>query len=210
MTLTATAEQSPVVETFPPPRKKPKQLWASRGLLWPAVLVLIALTQIPFVVTIFYSLQSWNLLKPGARAFAGFDNYVTVLTNGSFLESLWSTVLITGSTVVLATVAGMGFALLLDRPFRGRALARTLMITPFLIMPAAAALLWKWSMLDANSGLINLALGAIGLPPVEWSTDAPVASIVIVLAWQYTPIFALIFLAGLQSQSRETLEAASV
>jgi sorbitol/mannitol transport system permease protein len=101
-------------------------------------------------------------------------------------------------------------AVLLNRKFRGQGLARTLLITPFLVMPAAAALIWKWSILDANVGVLNWAISVLGLPPVAWNTDYPAATIIMVLTWQYTPFMMLILLAGLQSQSQEILEAASV
>jgi sorbitol/mannitol transport system permease protein len=179
-------------------------------MLWPALIASIALTQIPFVVTIFYSLQSWNLLRPGARSFAGLDNYVTVLRDGSFLSSLGATVAVTGSAVLLSTLLGMLFAVLLDRSFPGRGVARTLMITPFLVMPAAAALIWKWSIFEASTGMANWALGLVGIPPVAWNTDVPILTIIAVLTWQFTPFAMLILLAGLQAQNKDVLEAAAV
>jgi len=182
----------------------------SRALLWPALVVSLVLTQIPFLVTIYYSLQSWNLLRPADQEFVWFANYVTVFTGGEFIPSLISTVVITGTSVVLSVVFGLGIALLLDRKFHGQALARTLLITPFLVMPAAAALIWKWSILDANVGVLNWALGLVGIPEVSWNTDLPLVTIIMVLTWQYTPFMMLIILAGLQSQSGEVLEAASV
>ncbi|WOF22741.1 sugar ABC transporter permease [Microbacterium betulae] len=187
-----------------------RPLRVARALVWPALTVSIVLTQIPFLLTISYSLQRWNLLRPGQREFVGFENYVTVFANGSFLSSLWATVLITGSSVVLSFVLGLLFAVLLDRRFVGQGVARTLMITPFLVMPAAAALIWKWSILDASSGIANWLLGLVGIPPVAWNTDVPIWTVIIVLTWQYTPFMMLILLAGLQSQSRDVLEAASV
>lgn len=205
----------PPDNSWPRARKRSKvgpgrSLAIPRALLWPALTVLLVLTQIPFVLTIVTSLQKWNLLRPGSRDFVWFENYWTVLTNGSFLSSAWATVLITGSSVVLSLLLGLLFAVLLDRKLPLQGLARTLMITPFLIMPAAAALIWKWSILDSSTGIANWALGLIGLPPVAWNTDVPIVTVVLVLTWQYTPFMMLILLAGLQSQSREVLEAASV
>lgn len=182
----------------------------SRALVAPALIFLIALTQIPFLVTIVFSFMNWNQLRPDDIGLAGFQNYEEVFTGGDFLPSLGSTVLITTSTVVLSLIFGMLLAVLLDRKFRGRALARTLAITPFLIMPAAAALIWKWSILDVNVGMLNWGLGLVGIDPIAWNTDLPVLTIIMLLTWQYTPFFMLILLAGLQSQSREIIEAASV
>lgn len=195
------------IHVSPTGKKKARQ---ARALVTPALFFAIALTQIPFLVTIYFSFLSWNQLRPADIEFTGFSNYVTVFTGTDFLPSLIATVTITGSAVILSLLLGLLFALLLDRKFLGQGLVRTLMITPFLIMPAAASLIWKWSMLDANVGMVNVGLNAIGLPSVAWNTDFPVLTIVILLTWQFTPFMMLILLAGLQSQPREVLEAAAV
>ncbi len=187
-----------------------KTTWLSRGLLLPALIFAIVLTQIPFLVTIAYSSLNWNLLKPTEFGFIGFDNYIKVFQSGNLIPSIIATVLITTMAVVLSLLLGLFFAILLDRKFKGRAIARTLMITPFLLMPAAAALVWKYSMFDTNIGVINYVVTSLGLPPIEWSTDFPLYTVVIVLTWQFTPFMMLILLAGLQSQSKEILEAAAV
>jgi sorbitol/mannitol transport system permease protein len=187
-----------------------KNVWLSRSLILPALTFGIVMTQIPFLVTIYFSLLNWNLLKPGEIGFAWFKNYVSVFTTGDLVPSIIATVGITASAVVLSLLFGLVFAILLDRNFRGQALARTLVITPFLIMPAAASLIWKYSMFDTSIGVINWVTSSLGLPSIAWSTDLPLATVIIVLTWQFTPFFMLILLAGLQSQSREVIEAASV
>lgn len=191
----------------PAVRKKARQ---ARALVLPALFFSIALTQIPFLVTIYFSFLDWNQLRPDEIEFNWFRNYAALFTGTDFLPSLIATVVITGSAVVLSLLFGLLFAILLDRKFLGQGIVRTLMITPFLIMPAAAALIWKFSMLDANVGMVNVGLNLLGLPSVAWNTDAPVLTIIILLTWQYTPFMMLILLAGLQSQNREVLEAASV
>lgn len=187
-----------------------QKTWLSRSLILPALVFGIALTQIPFLVTIYFSLLNWNLLKPAEIGFAWFKNYISVFTTGDLVPAIIATVAITGLSVILSVVFGMIFALLLDRQFRGQALARTLIITPFLIMPAAASLIWKYSMFDTSVGVINWVVTSLGFPSIAWSTDWPLATVIIVLTWQYTPFMMLILLAGLQSQSKEVLEAASV
>ncbi|MGO1768951.1 MAG: carbohydrate ABC transporter permease [Microbacterium sp.] len=191
------------------PRER-TSLRLARALLWPALIVAIVITQVPFLVTIYYSFQTWNLQRPNDQGFAGFDNYVTVLTSGEFFSSLWATVLIVGVSAVISLVGGLLLAMLLDRKFFGRGLARTLLITPFLMMPAASALIWKWSMLDNDAGMVNWALGFLGIDPISWNTQLPILTVIITLAWQYTPFMMLILLAGLQSQQQDVLEAASV
>lgn len=190
--------------------RRRRELRLSRAIVWPALIVTILLTQIPFVVTLVISFQDWNLLRPAERGFAGLDNYATLFTSGDYIGSLLSTVVISGGSVALALIFGLTLAALLNRPFRGRWLARTLLITPFLVMPAAAALLWKWSIFDATSGLLNWGLSVIGIPAIAWNTDLPVLTIIMVLTWQYTPFMMLILLAGLQSQDPGILEAASM
>ena len=187
-----------------------RQAWSSRGLLLPAMIFLILLTQVPFLVTIGFSTMKWNLLYPADRGFTGLDNYKTALTSGNLWPSIVATVLITAFAVVLSLLFGLLFAVLLDRQFRGRAIARTLMITPFLIMPAAASLIWKYSMFDTNIGMVNWAFKTLGLPVGSWGTEHPMATVVIVLTWQFTPFMMLILLAGLQGQDKAILEAASV
>ena len=187
-----------------------RKAWVSRSLILPALIFGIVLTQIPFLTTIGYSLISWNLMYPDDIHFAGIDNFVNVFTTGELIPSLVATVTITTSAVVLSLLLGLFFAILLDRKFFGQGLARTLMITPFLIMPAAAALIWKYSMFDTNIGILNWLHTVFGWPIISWSTDFPLLTVVIVLTWQYTPFMMLILLAGLQSQSKEVLEAASV
>jgi sorbitol/mannitol transport system permease protein len=187
-----------------------KNVWLSRSLILPALIFGILMTQIPFLVTIYFSLLNWNLLKPGEIGFAWFKNYVSVFTTGDLVPAIIATVGITASAVILSLLFGLLFAILLDRNFRGQALARTLVITPFLIMPAAASLIWKYSMFDTSIGVINWVTTSLGLPTIAWSTDFPLATVIIVLTWQFTPFFMLILLAGLQSQSREVLEAAGV
>ena len=187
-----------------------RKAWVARSLILPALIFGIVLTQIPFLTTIGYSLFTWNLMYPDDIHFAGIDNFVNVFTMGELVPSIVATVLITTSSVVLSLLLGLFFAILLDRKFFGQGIARTLMITPFLVMPAAASLIWKYSMFDTNIGILNWLNSVFGLPVISWSTDLPLLTVIIVLTWQYTPFMMLILLAGLQSQSREVLEAASV
>jgi len=187
-----------------------KEVWTARWLLLPAVIFLVALTQIPFLTTVGYSTIRWNLLYPNDRGFTWFKNYGTALSSGDLWPSIVATVVITASAVIFSLLFGMIFALLLNRQFHGRAVARTLMITPFLIMPAASALIWKYSMFDTNIGILNWLSRTLHLPVVAWSTEHPLLAVVIVLTWEFTPFMMLILLAGLQGQDTGILEAAQV
>jgi sorbitol/mannitol transport system permease protein len=191
-------------------QREKRSAWANRALILPAIVFLIILTQIPFLVTIGFSTWKWNLLYPNQVGFTGINNYISVFTSGDLWPSIVATVLITALSVVLSLLLGLLFAILLDRKFPGRAIARTLMITPFLLMPAAAALIWKYSMFDTNIGIINWVLRSLGLEEIAWSTNYPLWTVVIVLTWQFTPFMMLILLAGLSGQPKDVLEAATV
>jgi sorbitol/mannitol transport system permease protein len=140
----------------------------------------------------------------------GLRNYGDVFSDPVFYGALLHTIEITFGAVAIATLLGLGLALLLDRKFLGRGLVRTLLISPFLVMPAAAALLWKTTMLDPVYGIVNWVLGWFGGGGVAFVSAHPMASVIATVVWQWTPFEMLILLAGLQSQPRDVLEAARV
>jgi sorbitol/mannitol transport system permease protein len=116
----------------------------------------------------------------------------------------------TVGSVALSVLLGLGIAVLLDREFFGRGIVRTLLITPFLIMPVVAGLVFKNQIFHSLYGVLNWILTTVGLEPIEFVGRMPTWSIVTVLVWQWTPFMMLILLAGLQSQPTDTLEAARV
>ncbi len=207
---TVTTGPAPTPPAGPGRQSRRRQRWSRRLPILPAVLYTIVVTQIPFVLTIWYSLQSWNLLTPANKHFIGLGNYRLIFTNASFRQALLTTVEMTALTVVIAMLLGLAFALLLDRRFLGRSVVRTLLITPFLVMPTAAALLWKTTMLDPTYGLFNWLLSPFGVHHVAFLSVHPFASVVAIGVWQWTPFMTLIVLAGLQGQPGETIEAAHV
>lgn len=186
------------------------EAWRRRAPLLPALVFTIIVTQVPFLVTIWYSLRSENLLRPGEDRFVGLANYADLFADSTFRQAALNSVIFTLGCVLLAMLLGIGLALLLDRPFVGRGLARTLLITPFLIMPVAAAMIWSVSMFNPTYGMVNWAIGLVGFDAVNWTATFPVLSILIALVWQWTPFMMLLVLAGLQAQPKDVLEAAQM
>ncbi|MGY4542174.1 sorbitol/mannitol transport system permease protein [Arthrobacter sp. UYNi723] len=191
--------------------------WARRAPLLPALIFLIIVTQLPFVVTLIISFLNWNSLRPDQTGFAGFDNYVQVLTNADLRQAIFTTIVLTVSVVLASLVIGLGLALLLDKKFIGRGLARTLLIAPFLVVPVAAALIWKHALLNPTYGLINGILtwvwslfGSDNAPQPDLLSQAPLMAVIVSLVWQWTPFMMLILLAGLQSRPMDTVEAAQM
>ena len=187
-----------------------RDAWLRRLPLLPAFVYVIALTQIPFVLTIYYSLFSWNLLKPGSFQFAGLENYARLLTDEPIRTAVLNTVVLTISVIAISVVLGLAIASLLNSEVFGKGLMRTLMIAPFLIMPTAGALIWKDTLLNPLFGLLPNLLTPFGLGRVDWVNRFPMAAVVAVEVWRWTPFMMLIILAGLQSQNPEILEAAKV
>ena len=179
----------------------------------PALIFVILVTQIPFAITIIISFMNWNAAYPDDIAFGTLQNYVTVFTDANLLKAVFVTVGLTVGVVLASALLGLGIALLLDRKFIGRGLVRTLMITPFLVVPVAAALLFKHAIFNPSYGLINGLLTTVfgeNAPQPDLMTSNPLLGIGIVLVWQWTPFMMLIMLAGLQSRPMDVYEAALV
>jgi sorbitol/mannitol transport system permease protein len=188
--------------------------WRRRLPLLPALLYVVAITQLPFVVSIYYSFTNLKdktqSLIPEPTKFVGIDNYKQIFSDPFFRQAVWTSVKMTVLAVVLSLIIGTLFAILLDRKFLGQGVIRTLLITPFLLMPVVAALIWKQQMFSSLFGVLNKALTFLGFNSVAFISDHPLGSIVTVLVWQWTPFMMLIMLAGLQSQPTDILEAANV
>ncbi|GAA4925433.1 carbohydrate ABC transporter membrane protein 1 (CUT1 family) [Actinomycetospora succinea] len=210
--MTATLEERPAApeNAGGKPAIDKAEGWRRRGPLLPALIFTIIVTQIPFILTLYYSLQSWNLVRPGSQEFVWFSNYGDVFADSQFRTVALNTVIMTLGSVLIAVVLGLLLALLLNRQFAGRGIVRTLLITPFLITPVAAALLWKTVLLDPTLGLINFVLTPFGGSGTEWISQFPLASVMAALIWQWTPFMMLLLLAGLQSMPTDQLEAARV
>jgi len=218
-----TAVQAPPRATVgrPAPRKDSKALeraagWARRAPLLPALIFIVLVTQLPFVVTIIISFINWNSLYPNDVYFGWLNNYVNVFTDASMRNSVFTTIILTVVVVVVSAVLGLLIALLLDRRFFGRGFVRTILIAPFLIVPVAAALLWKHALFNPEYGLFNGVLtwffGLFGAtaPQPDWISDNPLVAVEAALIWQWTPFMMLILLAGLQSRPLDVIEAARV
>ena len=198
-------------------KRERRAAWIRRLPLLPALIFLIVVTQLPFVATLVISFMRWNALEPNNTGFTGFSNYKTVFTDTTLRGSVIATVILTVSVVLVSLAIGLGIALLLNRAFVGRAFIRTIMIAPFLIVPVAAALLFKQGIYNPTYGLLNGTITGIthlfgGHSPVQpvWIQDQPKIMVEAALIWQWTPFMMLILLAGLQSRDSEVMEAALV
>ena len=211
-----------VVDSAPPAPPVPKarparagrragESWIRRVPLVPALVFMFIVTQLPFVLTLWYSFQRYNLNFPTApRDFPTLWNYDQIFGDHVFRTAVLNTVLLTAVPVIASVLFGMGIALLLNRHVFGRGFLRTLIISPFLVMPTAAALVWKFTILDTTFGVLNFFLRPFGLGSTDWIGQHSQLTIIAFETWMWTPFMVLLVLAGLQSQGLDQLEAARV
>ena len=179
-----------------------------RALMAPAVATLFLWLFVPLLMTLYFSLVNYNLMQPGEHAFAGIDNFHYFITDPDFWPAVTNTLVLIGSVIAITVVLGVLLALLVNEPFPGRGIVRVLLISPFFVMPAVNALLWKHMMMNPIYGVLADLWRSLGLTPVDWLTDVPLLSVIIMVAWQWLPFACLIFITSLQSLDREQMEAA--
>ncbi|WP_027483006.1 carbohydrate ABC transporter permease [Deinococcus pimensis] len=198
----------PVTTTNAPPAPRRQLRLTPVALIWPAMLYLIVTTQVPFFMTVYYSFFRYNLVDPSSRPFVGLENYRNLLSDPQNLRILINTVVLAGGTLLITLVIGAVLATLLNRDFFGRALLRTLLISSFLVMPVVTAVVWKNMLLSPTSGLLAWLAQSVGGTPVDWLGQYPMLSVILMIAWEWTPFAALILLTGLQSLPEDQMEAA--
>ncbi|WP_158743135.1 carbohydrate ABC transporter permease [Acidisphaera sp. L21] len=174
----------------------------------PSVIVLLAWMIVPLVMTVWFSFQYYNLVNPEAAGFAGLDNYEFLVTDPDFWAALTNTVILLGSVLVITVGFGTLLAVLFDQPFPGRNIARLLAISPFFVMPTVSALVWKNLLMHPIYGVLSVAMRAVGLEPVDWFAQYPLASVIAIVSWEWLPFALLILLTAVQSLDHEQREAA--
>jgi sorbitol/mannitol transport system permease protein len=182
----------------------------AKAAVGPSVFVLFIWMIVPLVLTLWYSLLNYNLLDSSSTPFIGFLNYEYFLTDPAFLAALVNTLELVGGVLVITVVGGTLLALLLDQPIFGQGIVRLMVIAPFFVMPTVAALIWKNLLMHPVSGLFAWIAKSVGLQPIDWFAEAPLAAIILIVAWQWLPFATLILLTALQSLDQEQKEAAEM
>ena len=174
----------------------------------PATGLLLVWMAVPLAMTLWFSFQRYNLLKPERRGFAGLDNYEFLLTDPSFWTAIGNTLLMVGWVLAATVILGTLLAVLFNADFPGRGVARLLAVAPFFVMPAVSGLIWKNMLMHPVNGLFAHWADLLGTAPVDWFGDLPMTSIVLIVSWQWIPFALLILLTALQSLDKDQLEAA--
>jgi polyol transport system permease protein len=182
----------------------------ARTLLTPAVALLFIWMIVPLALTIYFSTLHYNLLDPGSEAFVGLENFRYFLTDPAFLASLQNTLVLVGSVLAITILLGVPLGLLLNQQVVGLGIVRLMVIAPFFVMPTVSALVWKNLLMHPVSGLFAWIAKLFGATPIDWFTDAPLLSVILIVSWQWLPFATLILLTALQSLDEEQKEAAEM
>ncbi|MBW4650360.1 MAG: sugar ABC transporter permease [Kastovskya adunca ATA6-11-RM4] len=182
-------------------------------LVLPAIIVLLLVFAYPIGRAFWLSFFTQNLGTQLETEFSGLSNYVRMVGDGRFWQTMWNTTVFTTASVLLELVLGVGIALVLNQSFRGRGLVRTITLIPWALPTALMGLAWAWIFND-QFGVVNDILRRLGIieQGITWLGDPTLAMIAVVLAdvWKTTPFIAILLLAGLQSISSDLYEAHSI
>ncbi len=181
-----------------------------RALMAPAVVTLFLWMIVPLLMTIYFSLVRYNLMQPGEKDFIGLANFEYFITDPDFGASVVNTLALLSAVIAITVVLGVALALLVHAPFPGRGIVRVLLISPFFVMPTANALLWKHMMMNPIYGVLAQVAMFFGAEPVDWLTNWPLFSVILMVAWQWLPFACLIFITSLQSLDADQMEAAGM
>ena len=179
----------------------------------PCLIAIIVLVGYPIVHSAWTSLHKYNLKRPRVFEFVGLGNYLAILESEEFWSALWVTTIFTVLVVALVVLLGLLIAMLLNQPFPGRGLVRTLVLLPWAIPPVVNGLMWQW-IYDSKVGALNGLLVSLGLQREYrgWLSDPTSALLALVWAdvWNLVPLAVILLLAALQRIPADLYDAARV
>ncbi|WP_232327400.1 carbohydrate ABC transporter permease [Herbidospora yilanensis] len=209
MTLTEAPPKVPARQPVRPPKKRLRHALTVAVFLLPSAVPLLLFTLIPMAGSLWTSLHEWDLITP--MKWVGLDNYAGLLAGEETRAAFGHTLYFIAGYLPLVYAGGLGLAMLLNRAMKGRDIFRAIYFLPVVTSWVVVALLWKW-LLNPASGIVNWAIGLVGLEGPGWWTDPDWAmpSIILASAWKDLGFVMIILLAGLQAIPKEYLEAARV
>lgn len=175
----------------------------------PNMILFLVFVIVPIIFTFCYSFTKWNGLGP--KVFVGFDNYVSIFKNSTFLTSLKNTFLYTFCIVPLEMILGLLLAILLNKGFVGRGPVRAIVYLPCMISTVITGLAFSL-LFNTNLGLVNYLLKLGGQEKIAWFTDRKYAFILIIITsiWHNVGAKMVIYLGALQGVDKELYEASTV
>lgn len=180
--------------------------------LAPSAFLLILLAGVP-TITVFVTAMQDVGMGESSGPFVGFENFAWALADPTFHTALWNTFVWVFGSVSIEMLLGLGIALMLNKAFMFRGVARAIILAPYLVPTVVAVLTWRYMFHDIV-GIINAGLIAIGLldRPVLWlnSQSLAMVSVIVVGVWKFFPFVVIALLGILQSIPQEQYEAARI
>lgn len=189
--------------------------WFNRNLKWiyvlPALLFVLLMMVLPVLYTVRLSFFEWSMSAVSPPVFVGFANYAALFKDERFWDATVNTFYFTIVALAIEVTLGLAVALLLNRKFKGKNVAKTVMLLPMVATPVAMGMVWML-MYEPSIGAANMLLKAIGLEPQLFlaSMTQVIPSLILVDVWQWTPMVSLILLAGLSTLPTDPYESADV
>ena len=186
-----------------------------RNIVWifplPATIFILIMMAFPVLYTFWVSFTDWSVSSGGDISFIGLKNYVDLFKDPRFYNAIKMTFYFTILAVGVETVLGVAIALVLNREFWGKGIAKTILLLPMVATPVAIGLAWTL-FYEPTIGLANYTLRGMGFAGSSWlaAKDMVIPALAIVDIWEWTPMITLIVLAGLASLPTEPFEAAKV
>ena len=187
--------------------------WIDRYFLilaaWPALLIMLAVTAIPFAGTIGLSFTNYDLVRYDVWRFIGLGNFIDLLKDRATPQIIFNTVYLVVGTTGLETIFGLGLAVLMESNLRGLGLIRTAYMLPIMTAPIVVALTWR-AMFNNDAGWINYFLHLMHLPQPTWLGDPRLAMPAVIISdmWTGVSFQAVLLVAGLMTVPEELKEAA--
>ncbi|KOX07716.1 ABC transporter permease [Micromonospora sp. NRRL B-16802] len=217
-TQTSTSAREPgATATAAPPApvraRRRRGRWQAWAFLAPVTVYLTAFYAYPLYRNVELSLREYTVRSfvQGGAPFAGLDNYRTVLTDPAFGSTLAHTVVFTGASLFFQFTIGMALALFFHNHFPLSRTLRALILIPWLLPLIVSASTWSW-LLNSDSGLVNAALGVVGVDRVNWLTSPgwSLTSVIIANVWIGIPFNLVVLHSGLQAIPTEVYEASAL
>ncbi|MEU8244463.1 sugar ABC transporter permease [Actinoplanes missouriensis] len=195
------------------PRPRKSGSWAAWAFLAPIVIYLLAFYAYPLYRNLDLSLRHYTVRSfvQGDAPFSGLDNYRIVFDDAAFGPALLHTLAFTFVSIAFQFVIGLALAVFFAQNFRLSGTLRALFLVPWLLPLIVSASTWSW-MLNSDSGIVNHALGLVGVDPVNWLTspDWALTSVIIANIWIGIPFNLVVLYSGLQAIPAEVYEAAAI
>src|SRR3954451_7102503 len=182
----------------------------SAPFITPSFTLLFVSMIVPLGMTLYFSVEHYNLLSEHGPKFTGGKNYLYLIRDPAFVDAIVNSFVILASVLAFTVIAGTLLAWLYDQAFPGTKIARLLLIAPFFVMPTVNALLWKNLLLHPIYGFLAFPLRLLHIGPIDWFGRFPMLAIIMILSWQWLPFAFLILLTSVQSMDSEQKEAALI